>query len=87
LNKAGIAHQIVGDETLFDVLFTKECCIDYRSTKHNKPALAALYNKTLREHGILKSPSKLYPSLAISEDDLHQTEAAVNMAVDAISQI
>jgi glutamate-1-semialdehyde 2,1-aminomutase len=87
LNKAGIAHQIVGDETLFDVLFTKECCIDYRSTKHNQPALAALYNKTLREHGILKSPSKLYPSLAISEDDLHQTEAAVNMAVDAISQI
>ena len=87
LNKAGIAHQIVGDETLFDVLFTKECCIDYRSTKHNKPALAALYNKTLRERGILKSPSKLYPALAISEDDLHQTEAAVNMAVDAISQI
>jgi glutamate-1-semialdehyde 2,1-aminomutase len=85
LNKAGIAHQIVGDETLFDVLFTKECCIDYRSTKHNQPALAALYNKTLREHGILKSPSKLYPSLAISEDDLHKTEAAVNMAVDAIS--
>ena len=87
LNKAGIAYQIVGDETLFDVLFTKDSCIDYRSTKHNQPALAALYNQTLREQGILKSPSKLYPSLAISEEDLQKTEAAVNQAVDVISRI
>ena len=54
LNKAGIAHQIVGDETLFDVLFTHDSCIDYRSTKHNQSALAALYNQTLREQSILK---------------------------------
>ena len=87
LNKAGIAHQIVGDETLFDVLFTDDSCIDYRSTKHNQPALAALYNQTLREQGILKSPSKLYPSLAISEADLLKTEAAVHRAVDAIAHI
>ena len=85
LNKAGIAHQIVGDETLFDVLFTQNSCIDYRSTKHAHPARAALYNQTLREQGILKSPSKLYPSLAISEEDLHKTEDAVNKAVDALS--
>jgi hypothetical protein len=50
-------------------------------------ALAALYNQTLREQGILKSPSKLYPSLAISEEDLHKTEAAVNKAVDVVSRI
>ena len=87
LNKAGIAHQIVGDETLFDVLFTKDSCTDYRNTKHNQPELAALYNQTLREQGILKSPSKLYPSLAISEANLPKTEAAVHMAVDAIADI
>ena len=86
LNKAAIAHQIVGDETLFDVLFTEKSCSDYRTAKHSQPDLAALYNKTLREQGILKSPSKLYPSLAISEEDLHLTEAAVNMAVDAVSR-
>jgi glutamate-1-semialdehyde 2,1-aminomutase len=57
------------------------------STKHNQPTLAALYNQTLREQGILKSPSKLYPSLAISEEDLHKTEAAVNKAVDVVSRI
>ena len=87
LNKAGIAHQIVGDETLFDVLFTKDSCTDYRNTKHNQPELAALYNQTLREQGILKSPSKLYPSLAISEADLCKTEIAINRAVDVLSCI
>ena len=87
LNKAGIAHQIVGDETLFDVLFTKDNCIDYRSTKHNQSELATLYNQSLREQGILKSPSKLYPSLAISEADLHKTETAVNKAVEVASCI
>ena len=87
LNKAGIAHQIVGDETLFDVLFTKDSCTDYRNTKHNQPELAALYNQTLREQGILKSPSKLYPSLAISEADLCKTEIAINRAVDVVSCI
>jgi hypothetical protein len=50
-------------------------------------ALAALYNQTLREQGIVKSPSKLYPSLAISEADLLKTEAAVHRAVDAIAHI
>ena len=87
LNKADIAHQIVGDETLFDVLFTKDSCTDYRNTKHNQPELAALYNQTLREQGILKSPSKLYPSLAISEADLCKTEIAINRAVDVVSCI
>ena len=85
LNKAGIAHQIVGDETLFDVLFTKDSCTDYRNTKHNQPELAALYSQTLREQGILKSPSKLYPSLAITDADLDQTDEAVTAAVKAVS--
>ncbi|MEK9860271.1 MAG: aminotransferase class III-fold pyridoxal phosphate-dependent enzyme [Alphaproteobacteria bacterium] len=84
LNKAGIAHQLVGDETLFDIIFTDQPCVDYRSTKHQHPEQAALYNQVLRQHGVLKSPSKLYPSLAITEADLSQTEAAVEAAVKAL---
>ena len=84
LNKAGIAHQLVGDETLFDIIFTDQPCVDYRSTKHQRPEQAALYNQVLRQHGVLKSPSKLYPSLAITEADLSQTEAAVEAAVKAL---
>ena len=85
LHKAGIAHQIVGDETLFDVLFTQNSCTDYRSTKHAEAERAGLYNLTLRQHGILKSPSKLYPSLAITDADLDQTDEAVTAAVKAVS--
>ena len=85
LHKAGIAHQIVGDETLFDVLFTQNSCTDYRSTKHAEAERAGRYNLTLRQHGILKSPSKLYPSLAITDADLDQTDEAVTAAVKALS--
>ena len=85
LTKAGIPHQVCGDETLFDIYFTDSACRDYRSAKHDDPRRNTLYNDTLRAHGVFKSPGKLYPSLALTEADLDQTRAAVEKAVDAIS--
>ena len=86
LNEAGIAHQICGDETLFDIFFTDNTCRDYRSAQHDDPKRNEAYNKVLRDNGIFKSPGKLYPSLAISDEDLTATEAAVQKAVQAISK-
>lgn len=83
LTKAGVPHQICGDETLFDIFFTKAACRDYRSAKHDDPAQNAAYNATLRKNGIFKSPGKLYPSLAITEADLEHTKDAVLKAVGA----
>ena len=83
-DKEAIEYQIVGDETLFDVIFTNRSCIDYRSTKHDEIAKAYNYNKILREHGILKAPSKIYPSLTISEMDIASTKQAVEVAVKAL---
>ncbi len=80
----GIPYQIVGDETLFDVIFTNRKCIDYRSTKHDEISQANKYNKSLREQGILKAPSKIYPSVAISEVDLEMTRDAVKNAVNTM---
>ena len=85
LDAAGIPHKICGDETLFDILFTTSQCREYRSAKHDDPARNATYNATLRQHGIFKSPGKLYPSLAITKEDLEQTKAAVGHAVRSIS--
>lgn len=83
LTKAGVPHQICGDETLFDIFFTKAACRDYRSAKHDDPALNAAYNGSLRKNGIFKSPGKLYPSLAVTEADLEHTKNAVLKSVHA----
>ncbi|NOD64025.1 MULTISPECIES: aspartate aminotransferase family protein [unclassified Ruegeria] len=85
LNEAGIPHRICGDETLFDIYFTKAECRDYRSASHDDPARNTSYNAALRSHGIFKAPGKLYPSLAVTEEDLDQTREAVRHAVAAIS--
>ncbi|MGB0411536.1 MAG: aspartate aminotransferase family protein, partial [Pikeienuella sp.] len=73
--------QICGDETLFDIYFTEKPCRDYRSAQHDNPAQNAAYNTALRKRGIFKSPGKLYPSLAVSADDLQKTREAVSAAV------
>ncbi|WP_420861876.1 aspartate aminotransferase family protein [Algirhabdus cladophorae] len=86
LDAAGIAHQVCGDETLFDIFFTQTACLDYRSARHDDPAVNATYNDVLRANGVFKSPGKLYPSLAITEHDLEQTHAAIQAAVAAIAQ-
>ena len=85
LDAAGIAHRIVGDVTLFDIIFTSNTVRDYRSYQSADSALNARYNDVLRQHGILKSPAKLYPSLALTDADLDQTRQAVKAAVAAIA--
>ena len=84
LDKAGVAYQIVGDITLFDIIFTENECTDYRNTKHNDPKMGAVFNDVLREEGILKSPSKMYPSLALDEQDLQITQAAIEKAASRL---
>ena len=86
LTKAGIAHRICGDETLFDILFTDAECLDYRSAKHKYPKQNSRYNATLRKHGIFKSPGKLYPSLALTDDDLEMMRRAVDHAVADVAE-
>ncbi len=84
LSKAGIPHQICGDETLFDIYFTDRVIRDYRTAQHDDPAVNVRYNDALRKGAIFKAPGKLYPSLAVNADDLEKTEAAVAQAVGVI---
>jgi glutamate-1-semialdehyde 2,1-aminomutase len=69
----GVAHRICGDPTLFDIYFTDRDCVDYRSAKHTDPTRNVIWNDTLRAHGVFKSAGKLYPSLALTDDDLERT--------------
>ena len=86
LTAAGIPQRICGDETLFDLYFTEQACTNYRNAHHDDLARNEAYNATLREHGILKSPAKLYPSLAVTEDDLELSAEAIAHAVASITE-
>jgi len=84
LGGAGIPHRIVGDATLFDVVFTDRPIANYRDIMAADAGRMDRFNAGLRERGILKSPAKYYPSLALTEDDMAQTieaiaEAAANL--------
>jgi len=80
LGKQGIAHQIVGEPALFDVVFCDKPVNDYRSWQQGDKTKSARFNASLRESGIFKSPGKMYPSLAITDDDLETTRAAIMKA-------
>ena len=80
LSAAGIAHQIVGDKTLFDIVFTDTKVRNYRDVMKADTDINSKFNKLLRENGIFKSPGKTYPSLAHSNEDLELTEKAIQLA-------
>lgn len=84
LDAAGIAHQIVGEPFLFDVVFTDQPVRNYRDMFKNDGAKAKAFNQSLRASGILKPDSKLYAHLALTEEDLRQTEAALETAAQAL---
>ena len=71
LSKRGIPHQIVGDPTLFDVVFTDAPVRNYRDWLKGDASVNGQFNKVLREKGILKSPAKLYPCLALTLSLIH----------------
>jgi len=85
LGAAGIPHRIVGHPTLFDVAFIDREVASYRDLLAADAGKHRLFNAALRRHGVLKSPGKTYPSLALEEADFEQTEAAVKKAVAAIA--
>ncbi|MBI1386777.1 MAG: aminotransferase class III-fold pyridoxal phosphate-dependent enzyme [Rhizobiales bacterium] len=85
LARAGIAHHIVGHPALFDVLFTAREVRNYRDAITADAGLAARFNAVLRSGCILKAPGKVYPSLALGEEDFALTEEAVEAAARALA--
>jgi glutamate-1-semialdehyde 2,1-aminomutase len=84
LGPTGLPYHIVGDATLFEVVFTSQTPQDYRAVQAGNSSRSTLWNETLRRHHIFKSPGKTYPSLALTQDDLSMTEAAIYAAAKAL---
>jgi glutamate-1-semialdehyde 2,1-aminomutase len=85
LSNAGVSHQIVGHETLFDVVFTSNQVRNYRDVNAANTKNNTVFNTCLRDNGIFKSPGKLYPSLALNKLDIELTECAIIQAAEAVA--
>ena len=87
LKENDIDFQIVGDPTLFDIIFSETPVINYRDTKKNKAEYSKKFNHIVREHGILKADAKIYTHLALTEEDLQKTENAFKKAAEAVAEL
>jgi glutamate-1-semialdehyde 2,1-aminomutase len=86
LNRAGHKHQIVGEPPLFDVVFKGGSVNNYRDFIAGNEKKSETFNALLRLQGILKSPNKLYVSLALSDDDIGQTLEAISHAANSLDE-
>ena len=86
LDHQGIAHRIVGDPVLFDIVFTDRDVTNYRDVKSADAKKNAVFNASMRASGILKPAGKMYPHLALTEEDMAQTIAAFDTAAKAVAE-
>ena len=85
MDAVGIDCQVVGEPMLFDVVFTGNEVADYRDMAMANAELSASYNKVLREQGIFKSSGKMYPSLALTDEDIQKTIESIAAAAGKMS--
>lgn len=81
----GHKHRVVGHPALFDVVFSDQPIANYQSMQLGDKNKHARFNRLLRDNGIFKSPGKLYTSLAIGQQELARTKAAVETAAAGLS--
>ena len=86
LGPTGIGYQIVGDPTLFEVVFCDHQPLNYREVRAGNGNHSKIWDKCLRSEGIFKAPGKIYPSLTLSNADLEQTKHAMGKVGAALSE-
>jgi glutamate-1-semialdehyde 2,1-aminomutase len=85
LRRVGIDAVVVGQPTLFDVLFLDGAVNDYRDVLRGDARRQKRFNVLLRERGLLKGDSKFYMSTAHDAADVAHTIAAIGEAVDVLA--
>ena len=84
LNENNVDFKVVGDQTLFEIIFTNEEVLNYRDVKKNNLKNYSKFNQLLKENGVFKPIGKMYISLSLTEDDFSQTEFAIEKAASEI---
>jgi glutamate-1-semialdehyde 2,1-aminomutase len=86
LKHYGIPGQVVGEDPLFDVVFTDEPVNDYRGVLTQNRELLRRFNAETLKRGILKGSSKMYLSMAHTAADVEQTLRAVREVFEVMTK-
>src|SRR5881409_406402 len=86
VRKSGLEAQVIGETAVFDVVFTDRPVVDYRATLTANGAHLGIFNAECLRWGVVKGTSKIYVTLAHSDDDVARTLAMFAEAIEAVSR-
>lgn len=86
MREHNVPGQVIGDGPIFQPVFTDQPVTSYRDTLKGNAAHNRIFTDALLEHGVLKSPSKGYLSLAHTDADLEETARAFDTAMATVAQ-
>ena len=84
LSENNIDFKVVGDQTLFEIIFTNKEILNYRDVQKNDLKIYSKFNQILKENGVFKPIGKMYISLSLTEDDFSQTQTAIAKAASVL---
>ena len=84
LSENNIDFKVVGDQTLFEIIFTNEEILNYRDVQKNDLKIYSKFNQILKENGVFKPIGKMYISLSLTEADFSQTKIAIAKAASEL---
>lgn len=86
LADAGIPAQLVGEAPVFEVWFTSEPVVDFRSSLTADRARHARFTELLLERGVLKAHEKFFISTALTDTDVDYTLGVFDDAAKALAR-
>ena len=87
LSNIGHKYQIVGLPMLFDICFSDSPIENYRQFVRSNNKIGAKFNSSLKKNGILKSPNKIYISLALTDREITNTRKAISLSVKELTAL
>ena len=85
LDEAEVPAVVSGVDMMFDVYFTDQPIVDYRSTLVDK-TLNRVFDNTLLEHGVFKPSGKTYVGVCHTDADIDRTIEAFKAGVAAVRE-
>ena len=87
VKKIGVVAQVVGEPSVFDIVFTDKPVIDYRAVMTADSAKLRRFNEVCLRNGVLKGGSKIYVSIVHDEADVERTLRVFKQALEAAARL